>query len=361
MKQLPLKEIFYWPLSLLWSYLYALRRFSYFYGFKQRYFAQVPVISVGNLSFGGTGKTPLVLWLYEFLDFQLNQIPLIATRGYKGRLENERGMIKSGQRFRLNPDDYGDEPLMVANHMKRGGIVVGKERAKNIDYYFHQLNPDVIVLDDGFQHLAIHRSLDIVLIDATKPLSFYSPAPLGGLRENLSALRFADVIIFTKVSLADSIHFEKLQKKISPHLKSSTLIAEINYIPEGFFNLNDEKVMGLELVQDKKIILVSALAEPDSFIKSMENLGASVVKHIRFPDHYKYTAEDVNEFLIQANKNSAYVVFTEKDAVKIRHFSQDPLLTYLKGKIEFFRGQKEFEYLLSQTMSPSKMSWETLK
>lgn len=137
---------------------------------------------------------------------------MVLTRGYKGQLEHSSGLLKSGQKFRLNPFDYGDEPLMISNKMSKGAVIVGKKRAENLLKYFAETRPDVVLLDDGFQHLQIYRSFNIVLFDATMPLQNYKVAPLGYLREGLSALKDADAIV---ISRADMVTQAKLQKLLS--------------------------------------------------------------------------------------------------------------------------------------------------
>ena len=147
-----LRNIALSPLSFIWEWVYRLRRSFYEYGiFKKKVF-KVPVISVGNLSFGGTGKTPTIIWLTEWLNGK-GLTPAVLTRGYRGALEHSSGLLKSGQKFRLNPYDYGDEPLMISNRMSKGAVIVGKKRADNLLKYFSDVKPDVVLLDDGFQHL----------------------------------------------------------------------------------------------------------------------------------------------------------------------------------------------------------------
>ena len=155
------------PLSFIWEWVYRIRRSFFEYGVFKKTTFKVPVISVGNLSFGGTGKTPTIIWLAEWMISQ-GLTPVVLTRGYKGLLEHSSGLLKSGQKFRLNPIDYGDEPLMISNKMSRGAVIVGKKRAENLIKYFSEVKPDVVLLEDGFQHLQIYRSFNIVLFDILK-------------------------------------------------------------------------------------------------------------------------------------------------------------------------------------------------
>ena len=176
-----IKRVLFSPLSFVWENFYRLRRSFYEYGFMKKSYFKVPVISVGNLTFGGTGKTPFIIWLTEFFNRE-SLVPAVLTRGYKGSLENKSGVIKSGQTFRSNPVDYGDEPLLISRRMKNGAVIVGKKRSDNLRKYFGEVNPDVILLDDGFQHLELYRSYNIILFDASMPLEQYKIAPIRYLR-----------------------------------------------------------------------------------------------------------------------------------------------------------------------------------
>ena len=199
------------PLSKLWESVYRLRRSFYEYGLLKKEYFKVPIISVGNISFGGTGKTPMIIYLTGKVS-ELGLTPAVLTRGYKGDLEHKSGLIKGGQRFRSNPKQFGDEPLLISRKMNKGAVIVGKNRARNLRKYFHQVSPDVVFLDDGFQHIQLYRSFNVVLFDSALPLSRYKTAPLGYLREGLTALKDADAILLSR---ADQVSSEKMDELTS--------------------------------------------------------------------------------------------------------------------------------------------------
>lgn len=337
------------PFSFIWEWVYRIRRSLYEYGvFKKRTF-KVPVISVGNVAFGGTGKTPTIVWLADWL-ISHNLTPVVLTRGYKGQLENSSGLLKSGQKFRLNPFDYGDEPLMISNKMSRGAVIVGKKRAENLLKYFPEVQPDVVLLDDGFQHLQIYRSFNIVLFDASMPLNLYKVAPMGYLREGLSSLKDADAIV---ISRADMVTPEKLQvliQKISEHFHHRPPMSLTRYQPLGVYDVHDKYIFSIHELKGLKAIAVTAIASPDSFYRYLESFGVEIIEKMSFSDHYFFTPEDVNELLIKASQHSSIILCSEKDMVKMKRVSLDSRILFTKVKVEFISGESELISSLSKVL-----------
>lgn len=337
------------PLSFIWEWVYRVRRSFYEYGVLKKYVFKVPVISVGNLSFGGTGKTPTIVWLTEWI-IKNGLTPVVLTRGYKGQLEHSSGLLKSGQKFRLNPFDYGDEPLMISNKMSKGAVIVGKKRAENLLKYFAETRPDVVLLDDGFQHLQIYRSFNIVLFDATMPLQNYRVAPLGYLREGLSALKDADAIVISRADMVTEAKLQKLLATISESFHHAPPLALTKYQALGVFDVYDNFVYSIDQLKGMKAIAVTAIASPDSFYRYLESFGVEVVEKVSFPDHYFFTPEDVNELLIMASQQSAIILCSEKDMVKMKRVSLDNRILYTKVEVEFMSGESELLNALSKVL-----------
>lgn len=337
------------PLSFAWEWVYRVRRSFYEYGVLKKKTFKVPIISVGNLSFGGTGKTPTIVWLAEWL-IEKGLTPVVLTRGYKGQLEHSSGLLKSGQKFRLNPFDYGDEPLMISNKMSKGAVIVGKNRASNLLKYFAEVRPDVVLLDDGFQHLQIYRSFNIVLFDATMPLHLYKVAPLGYLREGLSSLKDADAIIISRADMVTEEKKQKLIGLISDHFHHNPPMALTRYQPLGVFDVHDKYIFSMHQLKGLRTIAVTAIASPDTFYKYLESFGVEITEKVSFPDHYFFTPEDVNEMLIKASQQSAIILCSEKDMVKIKRVSLDGRILYTKVKVEFIGGEKELLTALSKVL-----------
>jgi tetraacyldisaccharide 4'-kinase len=337
------------PLSWVWEWFYRVRRSSYEYGFIKRHYFKVPVISVGNLSFGGTGKTPTIMWLADYLA-EKNKTPVVLTRGYKGNLEKSAGLLKSGQRFRLNPHDYGDEPLMIASKMRKGAVIVGRNRAANLKIFFPEVMPDVVLLDDGFQHLKIYRSFNIVLFDATMPLERYKTAPLGYMREGLTALKDADAILISRSDMVTDDERLELKNFISSHFHHGPLWCEIFYKPLGVFDCYENLVYQIPDLSSVSVVALTAIASPESFYRSLEQLGMNIVERVSFSDHYFFNKEDVNNVLFKANQHSCIVVCSEKDMIKLKQVSQDPRLMYLKVKLDFLSGEESFTQALGKLL-----------
>jgi tetraacyldisaccharide 4'-kinase len=328
------------PFSFAWEWVYRIRRSFYEYGVLKKKVFKVPVISVGNLSFGGTGKTPTIVWLTDWL-IEKGLTPVVLTRGYKGQLEHSSGLLKSGQKFRLNPFDYGDEPLMISNKMKKGAVIVGKRRAENLKKYFSEVLPDVVLLDDGFQHLQIFRSYNIVLFDATMSLNLYKVAPLGYLREGMSALKDADAIIISRADMVSREKLDNLKTIISGHFHHQPHMALTCYQPLGVFDVHDKFIFSVHELKGLKAIAVTAIATPDSFYRYLERFGVEICEKVSFSDHYFFTLEDVNDLLIKATQKSAIILCSEKDMVKIKRVSLDSRILFTKVKVEFMSGEKE--------------------
>ncbi|MGE3609905.1 MAG: tetraacyldisaccharide 4'-kinase [Bacteriovoracaceae bacterium] len=335
-----LKGSVFAPLSFIWEWVYRIRRSFYEYGIFKKHTFKVPVISVGNISFGGTGKTPTIVWLADWVISQ-NLTPVVLTRGYKGQLEHSSGLLKSGQKFRLNPFDYGDEPLMISNKMSRGAVIVGKKRAQNLLKYFFEVKPDVVLLDDGFQHLQIFRSYNIVLFDATMPLNLYKVAPLGYLREGMTALKDADAIIISRADMVSQEKLDRLVSSLKEHYHHRVTMAFTRYRPLGVFDVHDKYIFSIHELKGLKAIAVTAIASPESFYKYLEGFEVNITEKVSFPDHYFFTTEDVNELLIKAAQQSAVIICSEKDMVKMKRVSLDSRILFTKVKVEFISGEKE--------------------
>lgn len=336
-----------WPISLLWELVYRVRRFSYKYGLLSRSSFRLPIISVGNLTFGGTGKTPFTLWLTDYLD-SLDLKVMILMRGYKGKLEHSSGIVKGGRRLGVNPSDFGDEALLLSRRVKRASVVVGKKRSDNLNFYFEKESPDVVVLDDGHQHLQLKRSLNIVLFDALMPLSRYKVAPLGYMREGMSALKDAEVVVLGRADQVERSLLEDLKKFLAPHMGGDSLLCEIRYVPTGLYNSRYQMCYEKDLVRNLRVYGVAGIASPSSFFRLLDSLGAQVVAKETFPDHHYFDSEDMDRILEVATRLDALVVTTEKDIVKMRRVIDDERLFYLEIQVDFLKGEREFKEIVSK-------------
>lgn len=338
-----------YPFAFLWDITYRVRRFFYNYDFFESKKFQVPIISVGNLTFGGTGKTPVTIWLSEYLNNQ-NKRVMILTRGYKGNLEKGSGILRSGKKLGFNPFEYGDEALLLVRRLKDAVVVVGRKRKENLEFYFDKESPDVVILDDGHQHLKLKRDLNIVLFDALMDTSRYKVAPLGYMREGFSALKDADLIIIGRASQAQPQKLKELRTLIEKHCNPKIHFAYMDYSPTGFFGSSYELNLKPEEIQGRKVICVAGIASPESFFNLVESMGADVIERLSFPDHYFFNVEEVKEILDRATQEDALVITTEKDIVKIRRIIDDPRLLYLEIQVNFIKGRERALEIISQAI-----------
>ena len=348
-----LKLTFLLPISWAWELVHHLRRIFFDYGIFKQYSFHVPVISVGNLTFGGTGKTPFTLWLAKFL-YQENKKVMILMRGYKGKLEHEGGVIEAGKKINPDPFIYGDEALLYARHLENAIIVVGKKRSENLSFYFPKYAPDVVLLDDGHQHIKIKRKINIVLFDALMPISDYQVAPMGYMREGFHALKDADFVAIGRADQITPDELATLKNFLLPHLPPDITIAECGHAPVGLFNGAGILKYSLAEIPKLKIIAVAGIGNPKSFYKLLEKLGAEILMKETFPDHHFFTLDEVKALLEFAKKENAVLVTTEKDMVRMKKIIDDESILYLGVELKFFSGEEKIKSMIRETLHDKK-------
>lgn len=345
-----LKKVICSPLSFLsycWELVYRARRFFYTYGIYHQNQFQVPIISIGNLTFGGTGKTPLTLWIADRLESKGKKV-MILTRGYKGELESSSGVLESSRRLGFNPIRYGDEAVLLARKLSSTVIIVGKDRSQNLEFYFEKYRPDIVLLDDGHQHLKLARELNIVLFDGMMPLDKYQTPPLGYMREGFSGLRDTNIVIIGK---ADKVGVEKvgqIKNQLRPYLPTNTVFGEVSYRPRGFYNSEFQKVLNLHEIEGKKVISLAAIGSPDLFFSMVRSYGVDVLDEVSFADHHVFKTDEITPIVEKALKEDAYILTTEKDIVKLRRVVDSDRLLYLDIELEFLSGEREVCEIISQ-------------
>lgn len=288
-------RLFLIPFSLVYYLIVFLRDFLYERSIFKARKLSAKVISVGNITWGGTGKTPSVAFMANAL-LKEGKIPVILTRGYGN-----------------------DEKELLLKSVRGVPVITGKDRFKTGQKAIGRHRADSILLDDGFQHRRIKRDLDIVCIDATNPFGNRLVIPAGSMREGLGGLKRADVFLLTKVDLLkDQSAVGKLEKKLK-RINPDALIVRSIYKPGYFYKLSNEQLVDFEILKDKKIALVSAIGNPSSFEKTVLKVGLKFKKHFIFRDHYWYKDKDLKKIKDYCDKNNIDMVLTtEKDAVKLR-------------------------------------------
>ncbi|UCH12553.1 MAG: tetraacyldisaccharide 4'-kinase [Candidatus Omnitrophota bacterium] len=285
------------PLLLASSFIYVnivrLIRFFYRINLLKSKKPKSKVISVGNITWGGTGKSSLVALISRFLDAK-NKRPAILIRGYG---EDEDRMLKE----QLNTT-----------------VLSGRDRIKNAKKAEDKYNADVLILDDGFQHWRIKRDLDIVSINATDPFGNGNIIPAGILREPISALKRADIIILTKVNLADEKDIAGI-KNIIQGVASDVEIFEAEYKPFFLTETSKNEERSLDYIANKKLCAVAAIGDNNSFFRMLSDLSPEITYKFSFPDHHKYTQSNIKDIVSAAKKtNSDAIITTSKDWIRLK-------------------------------------------
>lgn len=311
------------PLSSIFRAASDARRKLYEKGIFKSHDLGVPVVSVGNLTVGGTGKTPLVALVAKELAQNGHRV-CVLTRGYKRADPNQRVLVSDGKRILADAEKSGDEPFELANKLLRiAAVVADKKRVEAGVWARQNLGATAFVLDDGFQHLRLKRKLDIVTIDATNPFGNEKLLPAGILREPPESLKRAGLIVVTRADLNENI--EDLKNKIrkynpdSPLLLAKTKINGLKPLTEFLkFPTQNTNLQNVAPRNDQSALAFCALGNPAAFFADLnkENFNLKATK--AFADHYAYTQADVEVIERKAKENGAKILLTTaKDAVKL--------------------------------------------
>lgn len=274
----------------------------------------VEIFCIGNISVGGTGKTPAVHFYVKNL-LEMGKKVAVVSRGYKGKRKREPLLVSDGMVIFSTSQESGDEPYIHALNLKVP-VIVGANRYKACKFAKKHFDVDTIVLDDGFQHRKLFRNYDVVLIDATNPFGSKNLLPLGLLREDFKkAARRAKEFIITKADLVN----ERDVNRIKNYLKRK-FEKEVSVAKHGVHNLCDVdgNMKPLFWVKDKRVLIFSGLANPLNFEKTVISLKPSYIERIDFKDHHSFKPKDIALIRKRAEKIDAdYVLTTEKDFVKL--------------------------------------------
>jgi len=312
-----------------------------------------PIISIGNITLGGTGKTPMTIYLVQALK-QLGYNVAVISRGYKGGAEKIGGIVSDGKVLLMTPEMSGDEPYMMAKRLKDVPVIVGKNRFRAGRLAISKFNPDVIVLDDGFQHLTLQRDLDIVLLDYHKPFGNRHLLPRGGVREPISALFYADAIILTKSDTMTDNETSSLLRELRPYEGGKPIYRSFHHpfvskIINGKKKMFETKMQealrqNSDCIKGRTVFAFSGLADNHNFLQTLKHLKCNVSGFMEFPDHHPYSEGDLHEILSAAKRSmSECLITTEKDYVRIAHKIDWPDDLFVVGiEIDFGKDKKRF-------------------
>jgi tetraacyldisaccharide 4'-kinase len=312
------------PFSPLYSLLMTARQHCYRTNLLTVHRLEVPVISVGNLTMGGTGKTPAVAYIAEYL-LSLGYRPAIVSRGYGGTAAAAVNVVSDGRGVRMDAGTAGDEPYMLACRLENIPVLTGRTRLHPCRHAIDQFGCTAIVLDDGFQHLAIARDIDLVLFNATTLAGNSRVFPGGELREPVAALHRCSAFLLTGITEQNSERAhrfgELLQKKFPGKLLfHSSLEASL---PEPL--RPDIATGGNQL----PVFAFCAIAHPERFFSTLSALDIQPRGRQTFRDHHRYSQRDIDQLCQDARKTGAgALITTEKDRVKLESLQASlPLLT----------------------------------
>ena len=298
-------------LSFIYGRLVTIRNFFYEAKIFSTKSLKCKVISIGNITVGGSGKTPTVEYISNLLQSKGHKVGIIS-RGYK-RKSKATLIVTDGRNKPESWEHVGDEPFLLAHKLDNIPIVVGSSKYESGSMIMERFKPDVILIDDGFQHLSLNRDLDIVLVNSKDIKSDHKLIPLGKLREPISNLNRADLIVITKTNVHQPSNY--LINKIES-FNRPTIYNEIQI--KDLLQYKSNETNKLEKIANKKVYLFSALGDNESFKKIMENTHAEIVGHSKYLDHHHYTLNDLKDIEQKAIRCKAeFLITTEKDLVKI--------------------------------------------
>lgn len=329
--------------------------FSAIYGLGlacKRFYCRKPdrlpakVISIGNLTLGGTGKTPAVIAVAREAK-KRGHNTCVLTRGYKGKTGGI-SFVSRGAGPLMTPLEAGDEACMMAENLKRVTIIKGKDRFSAGIAAFNNArradvcqDPNLFILDDGYQHWKLHRDIDILLIDATNPFGNERLFPEGTLREPFSAMKRAHIILITKADMAAQGEITEITRKIKKYNPDAPIFLS-SYRPACLINISGE-MRSIDSLRDKRIYAFSGIANPAYFRSLLISSGAQIAKFRKFRDHHNYRMKDIDE--IKKEASGLEIITTEKDLVKLREPAVPENIFALK--IEFSADNEFYDNLFN--------------
>lgn len=320
--------------SLVYGFLHVTRKALYRIGILRRTRLSVPVISVGNLTMGGTGKTPVVEMLAHRIAGEGLSTAVLA-RGY--------GKIDAAQ------DD--ENLLFDVEHVVR---LTGANRVRSAERALREYDARVLILDDGFQHFRIERDLDILVVDSLDPFGGGRLLPRGGLRERPANAARADLIVLTRTDQVSPVTLRELNARLA-NLSRGKPVVETVHRPVHLRALGNKQRHELNWLRGKRVSAFCGLGNPEGFRRTLESLGAEILLYRAFPDHHLYTEQDIRRLNLESREFMAdLLVTTEKDALKLRQESFEIPLLALRVEIEVTKGADLLAGALDRAVRPRR-------
>ena len=353
-----------YALSFIYERLVQLRLFLYRHRLFREHTLGCLVISIGNLTVGGTGKTPIVEKFAKSLRAGGRRVAILS-RGYKSvprrtgkkswnpfakKKPDPPRIVSDGKTLLLDSLTAGDEPYMLANNLKDVVVLVDKDRVKSGLFAIKELKADTLLLDDGLQYLHLKHRLDIVLIDRQAPFGNEHLLPRGTLREPPRNLRRASYIFITKSTGEPN---DELIQRIRRYNRTAEII-ECAHRPLHLQNVLTGEQVPLERLRDTYIGSICGIAAPESFEDGLQKLGARLELSKRYTDHHRYTEAELNSFITRCvRRDLEMIVTTEKDAVRFPRLTKsDVPIYFLRVEIEILSGHESWEHCVARICKP---------
>ncbi len=340
----PVRKGLYWVAGL-YGLIIRFRLWRYRQGWLPITRLPCRVLCVGNLTVGGTGKTPIVIFLAQRL-LAKGQRVAILSRGYKRTSRVSHLLVSDGSRIVAGPSESGDEPFLMAQRCPQAIVAVGADRTALGRWVLERYPIDCIVLDDGFQHRALHRDVDLVLLDATDAEGLDALLPAGRLREPLRELDRASAVMITRADSRSDV--EAIRGRLRAVGFPSEDAIEVVFRPESFLAIVSKEQQPIGWGRAKKTWLVSGIGNSRSFRQSAESIGIEILGETVFEDHHWYCDDEVRKIRADVQANGGEMVLTtEKDAGKLFPFLRpsDPWWTLRLGT-EIVRGEERLHRLV---------------
>lgn len=342
-------------ISCIFATVVAVRYFLYKTGILRRFPLGIQVISIGNVTAGGTGKTPVTELFARTLAAQGRKVAILS-RGYRRKeapwykrmftdVVVPPLVVSDGRRVLLDSAVGGDEPYMLASNLPGVAVVVDRNRVKAGRYAIKHLGCDTVILDDGFQYQKLKHSIEVVLIDSTNPFGNGHMLPRGVLREPVRHIKRADIIFMTKCKGDVSSVREEIRK-----YNKTAGIVECNHAPRTLKDVWSREEYPLSWLEGKTCCTLSGIASPKGFENSLRAMGSKVVWCERYADHHRYDSSEILYALNRtADMGADALVTTEKDAVRFPRFETVPVsCLYLRISIEIYSGRQYFDALIDR-------------
>jgi len=335
------------PIAWIYALIVSIRAYLYRIGAFKTNSLPCKVVSVGNITAGGTGKTPMVIDVARRI-LKNGLKAAIVTRGYGGGYEGRVAVVSDGSKVLLGPDDCGDEAAMLAESLPGVPVVMGSDRYRAGLLAVERFGPDVIILDDGFQHMFVRRDLNILLLDAGRPFGNGFTLPLGYLREPMGAVQRADLVVLTRADIAETADIRAAASSVAD-IAPAIPVIRAAHRPMRLRGVWGGGDVPLSEIAGRGVLAVSGIADPASFTLILQKLNAKITGSLDYDDHHAYSVLDLKEIEAKAAETGAFmVVTTEKDAVKLKRLAKPGFeMSALCIEMEQIEGEGALEGILN--------------